>query len=57
MRSEMIAPSSLGRSTPWNGLRALGAVIRREWMIFLRYPSWIVSLFWPQCGTRPVTRS
>ncbi len=48
MRSEMIAPSSLGRSTPWNGLRALGAVIRREWMIFLRYPSWIVSLFvWP----------
>jgi ABC-2 type transport system permease protein len=48
MRSETIAISSLGRSTPWNGLRALGAVIRREWTIFLRYPSWIVSLFiWP----------
>jgi len=48
MRSEMIVSSSLGRSTPWNGLRALGAVIRREWTIFLRYPSWIVSLFvWP----------
>jgi len=44
----MIVSSSLGRSTPWNGLRALGAVIRREWTIFLRYPSWIVSLFvWP----------
>jgi ABC-2 type transport system permease protein len=31
-----------------NGLRALWAVVRREWMIFIRYPSWVVSLFiWP----------
>lgn len=28
--------------------RALGAVIRREWRIFRRYPSWIIALFiWP----------
>jgi ABC-2 type transport system permease protein len=29
-------------------LRALGAVFWREWTIFMRYPSWIVSIFiWP----------
>ena len=29
-------------------LRALGAVVRREWTIFRRYPSWIVALLiWP----------
>jgi ABC-2 type transport system permease protein len=29
-------------------LRALWAVIHREWLIFRRYPSWIVALFiWP----------
>jgi ABC-2 type transport system permease protein len=29
-------------------LRALLAVIRREWVIFLRYPSWVVGLIiWP----------
>lgn len=29
-------------------LRALGAVVRREWIIFVRYPSWILALFiWP----------
>ena len=29
-------------------LRALRAVIRREWTIFRRYPSWIIALFvWP----------
>jgi ABC-2 type transport system permease protein len=48
MSSEKIVSSSLGHSTPLNELRALGAVIRREWMIFVRYPSWIVALFiWP----------
>jgi ABC-2 type transport system permease protein len=48
MRSEMIVPSSLGQSTPLSSLRALGAVIRREWTIFIRYPSWIIALFiWP----------
>jgi ABC-2 type transport system permease protein len=44
----MIVPSSLGQSNPLSSLRALGAVIRREWTIFIRYPSWIISLFiWP----------
>ena len=48
MRSEMFVPASLGHTTPLNGLRALQAVVRREWMIFIRYPSWVVSLFiWP----------
>ncbi len=29
-------------------LRSLWAVVRKEWMIFIRYPSWIISLFiWP----------
>jgi ABC-2 type transport system permease protein len=44
----MIVPASLGQSSPLSSLRALGAVIRREWTIFIRYPSWIISLFiWP----------
>jgi ABC-2 type transport system permease protein len=31
-----------------SNLRALGVVIWREWAIFMRYPSWIVSMFvWP----------
>jgi ABC-2 type transport system permease protein len=39
---------SLGRSNFQSGLRALGAVMQREWTIFLRYPSWVISLFvWP----------
>ncbi len=29
-------------------LRALGAVVRKQWLIFRRYPSWIISLLvWP----------
>jgi ABC-2 type transport system permease protein len=29
-------------------LRAFSAVVRREWLIFVRYPSWVISLFiWP----------
>ncbi len=29
-------------------LRALGAVVRKQWLIFLRYPTWIISLaVWP----------
>lgn len=29
-------------------LRAFWAVVRREWTVFIRYPSWIISLFiWP----------
>src|ERR1044072_6219429 len=39
---------SLGRASFPASLRALGAVMKREWMIFLRYPSWFISLFiWP----------
>ena len=39
---------SLGHSNFFSGWRALGAVVKREWMIFLRYPSWFISLFiWP----------
>lgn len=48
MRSELTLPVSLGQSNLMSGLRATWAVIRREWMIFIRYPSWIISLFiWP----------
>ncbi|MCC7358598.1 MAG: ABC transporter permease [Anaerolineales bacterium] len=36
------------RPTPAADLRALWAVMLREWRIFKRYPSWIVALFiWP----------
>ncbi len=48
MRSQPIVSAPLGRSTSLNEMRALAAVIRREWTIFIRYPSWIISLFiWP----------
>ncbi len=39
---------SLARPNFLSGLRALSAVMKREWVIFLRYPSWVISLFiWP----------
>jgi ABC-2 type transport system permease protein len=39
---------SLGRSSPLADLRALWAVVRREWLYFVRYPSWIIALIiWP----------
>jgi ABC-2 type transport system permease protein len=39
---------SLGRSNFFSAWRALAAVMKREWVIFLRYPSWVISLFiWP----------
>ena len=39
---------SLGKPGLMSDLRALGAVVRREWTIFMRYPSWIIALFiWP----------
>jgi len=48
MQSEMIVPTSLGESTFLSSLRALGAVIHREWTIFIRYPSWFIAMFlWP----------
>lgn len=41
-------PGSLSRSGLRAELRALGQVIRKEWVIFRRYPSWIIALFvWP----------
>lgn len=42
-------PSALG-SLPqfWGDLRALGWVAKKEWLYFVRYPSWLISLFiWP----------
>ena len=43
-----LVPQSLGRSGLSSDLRALFAIVRREWTIFKRYPSWIIALFiWP----------
>ena len=43
-----LSPKSLGRSGLDSDLRALFAIVRREWTIFTRYPSWIIALFiWP----------
>src|SRR5882757_2179847 len=42
------APVALGHGGWRTELRALASVAWREWMIFRRYPSWIVSLLvWP----------
>ena len=39
---------SLGQAGLASDLRALFAVMRREWVIFTRYPSWIIAMFiWP----------
>ena len=39
---------SLGQPGFASDLRALLAVMRREWVIFTRYPSWVIALFiWP----------
>ena len=39
---------SLGHVSFLSSWRALVAVMKREWVIFLRYPSWFISLFiWP----------
>ncbi len=39
---------SLSRPNPGAELRALAAVTRREWSIFIRYPTWLISiLIWP----------
>ena len=47
MKSEMSVPS-LAVPGFLSDLQALWAVIRREWTIFVRYPSWIIALFiWP----------
>ncbi len=40
--------ASLARRSPASELRALLAVARKEWIIFRRYPSWVVALLiWP----------
>jgi len=47
MRSEMNV-SSLAVPGFQADILALWAVVRREWTIFVRYPSWIIALFiWP----------
>src|SRR5574339_1217606 len=43
-----IIPRSLGKPGIGSDVRAFGAILRREWTIFTRYPSWIIALFiWP----------
>ena len=47
MRSEL-SVNSLGTHGFFADVQALWAVVRREWVIFIRYPSWIIALFiWP----------
>jgi ABC-2 type transport system permease protein len=39
---------SLARPGAGADLRSLWAVVRKEWLIFIRYPSWVIALFvWP----------
>jgi len=41
-------PRSLGKPGLFSDVRAFAAIVRREWTIFTRYPSWIIALFiWP----------
>src|SRR5574339_1129831 len=43
-----LTPRSLGRPGFLSDIRAFSAVVRREWTIFTRYPSWIIALLiWP----------
>jgi ABC-2 type transport system permease protein len=43
-----LTPQSLGQRGFLSDVRAFWAVIRREWTIFMRYPSWIIAmLIWP----------
>src|SRR5919106_1156578 len=45
---ESAFPASLAQPGFGSDLRALLAVMRREWVIFTRYPSWVIALFiWP----------
>jgi len=40
--------AALGRRSWLSELRALAAVARREWLIFRRYPTWVIALLiWP----------
>lgn len=41
-------PQGLAKVSFGGNLRALAAVAKREWLHFVRYPSWIISMFvWP----------
>jgi ABC-2 type transport system permease protein len=41
-------PRSLGQPGILSDVRAFRAILRREWLIFTRYPSWMIALFiWP----------
>ena len=43
-----LTPRSLGRPGLLSDVRAFHAILRREWTIFRRYPSWIIALLiWP----------
>jgi ABC-2 type transport system permease protein len=43
-----IIPRSLGKPGIGSDIHAFNAILRREWTIFTRYPSWIIALFiWP----------
>lgn len=47
MEASLTSPS-LGKPGVLSDIRALFAVVKREWTIFRRYPSWIIALFiWP----------
>lgn len=48
MATGTISSQTFFRTTFLSELRALFAIARREWLIFRRYPSWIVAvLIWP----------
>lgn len=43
-----LTPRSLGQPGILSDVRAFQAILRREWRIFTRYPSWMIALFiWP----------
>jgi ABC-2 type transport system permease protein len=43
-----LTPRSLGQPGILSDVRAFQAILRREWLIFTRYPSWMIALFiWP----------
>lgn len=43
-----LQPQVLGKTGLLSELRAFYAVLRREWVIFVRYPSWVIALLiWP----------
>ena len=43
-----VVPPLLGRPGLAGQLRALAAVVWREWLIFVRYPTWVIALLiWP----------